>query len=129
MGLLLVAVPMIAAGAVSFVVAANRELPSASIVMHYLRFTLSALSLFMWMLALTVRLPNETRAALLSIGILILWAMATGIAGPFSPLTSIHRQGLLQSAFSLPVVILIQLAIAIVLWFWTSTRLIAPVEE
>ncbi len=129
MGMLLVALPLIAAGAVSFVVAANRELPTAAIVLHYVRFILSALCLFMWMLALTARLPNETRASLLSIGVLILWAMASGITGYLSPLTFIHRPGFFEVPYKLPVLILVQLAIAIVLWFWTSMRLVAPVEE
>jgi hypothetical protein len=55
-------------------------------LLFYAGSLVTTLSLFFWMLALTIRLPSETRAALLGVGILILWMMATvGLAYPSVP--------------------------------------------
>jgi ABC-type transport system involved in multi-copper enzyme maturation permease subunit len=86
MGILLVAGPMIVAMLLSLLVAGGREIPANAMMAFYICSTLTALSLFAWMTALTIRLPGETRAALLSVGILILWLMATqGLARPGIP--------------------------------------------
>ena len=76
-GLILCAVPLLAAMAVSLAIAGGRELPAAVIVGIYGMVIVSSLSLFMWMLALTIRLPTEARAAMVSIGLLMCWAMVS----------------------------------------------------
>jgi ABC-type transport system involved in multi-copper enzyme maturation permease subunit len=77
MGVLLCAGPMIVAMVLSLLVAGGREVTGVAMIVFYVSSTLTALFLFGWMMALTIRLPGETRAALLSVGILILWLMAT----------------------------------------------------
>jgi hypothetical protein len=77
LGLLLCAGPLLVAGAVSVVLAGGREVYTGEIVATYGRSALSASALFVWMLALTVRLPNEARAALLAVGVLVLWMLAS----------------------------------------------------
>jgi hypothetical protein len=77
MGILQCAVPMMVAAAVSVFMAAGRETSTAAILNLYGRSTLTAISLFIWMLALTAHLPSEARAGLVSIGILFFWVMAT----------------------------------------------------
>jgi len=133
-GILLCAGPMIAAAAVSLAVAANREMTVAATIMLYVRSTLTALSLFIWMHALTVRLPTEARAALLALGLLILWLIASiglvnsrvpPIVVAISPLSFIHY-GIDTNlgAPSLLAALGVQLCIATVLWLWASRSLI-----
>ena len=43
----------------------------------YFRAGAASVALLIWMMALTIRLPNEGRAALLSMGVLVLWAMVS----------------------------------------------------
>ena len=86
MGVLLCAGPMMVAMVLSVLVAGGREVPGSAMIVFYVSSTLTTLFLFAWMTALTIRLPGETRAALLSVGILILWLMATqGLARPGVP--------------------------------------------
>jgi ABC-type transport system involved in multi-copper enzyme maturation permease subunit len=74
-GLLLCGGPIVVAGAISVFVAGNREMPTGAIVELYARSMLTALSLFIWIQSLTIRLPSEARAAMLSIGIVVMWLM------------------------------------------------------
>jgi hypothetical protein len=73
LGVLLCAGPLIVTAAVSVAVAGGREVSTAQMSALYLRTLAATLSLFFWMFALTVRLPTETRAALISLGVLIVW--------------------------------------------------------
>jgi len=86
MGVALCAAPMILAAAISVCVTQGREISVMAMLLFYAGSLVTTLSLFFWMLALTIRLPSETRAALLGVGILILWMMATvGLAYPSVP--------------------------------------------
>ena len=138
MGLLLCAGPMIVAALISILTAGEREMSSSAMFTLYLRSALAALAMFIWMLALTVHLPNEARAGLLAMGLLVFWLLATaGLAYPpvpelvfaCSPLSFVY--GIADSRASAPALILIiaiQLVILFLLWIWTSRRLSVNVE-
>jgi ABC-type transport system involved in multi-copper enzyme maturation permease subunit len=76
-GVLLCAVPLVVTAIVGVAVAGGREISSAAIIGLHLRTLAATLSLYFWMLALTVRLPSETRAALITMGVLIMWMIVT----------------------------------------------------
>jgi hypothetical protein len=132
-GLLLCAAPPAAAAAVSILLAGGREMESAAFVALYGRTVLAAICLFIWMLALTSRLPNETRAGLLAIGVLIFWILATvglsvqffpPLARVFSPLGFVWGMAG-EGAISLRAMLAAEIPIAAALWIWTSRRLSA----
>ncbi len=132
-GLLLCAGPMIVAAVISLAMAGNREITTSSMIMLYVRSTLTGLSLFIWMQTLTIRLPSEARAAMLAVGLLIFWFIASeGLIQPqvpltlaaISPLCFVH--GAASSDVSAPplaVALLVQGLLAIGLWFWASRSL------
>jgi ABC-type transport system involved in multi-copper enzyme maturation permease subunit len=76
-GIVVCAIPVVVAAGVSVGAAGNREMNSVAMLGFYGRGLLVIISLFIWMLALTVRLPTEMRAGLLAMGVLLFWAMAT----------------------------------------------------
>jgi len=135
MGLVLCAGPMIAAALGSLLVAGGREMTSAQMLALYARSTASGILLFIWMLALTIRLPNETRASLLGIGVLIFWIVATlglayqsvpPLAMTVSPLALVY--GFFNDIAGGPPLIGVlaaQIAIAIVSWWWASRQIAA----
>jgi ABC-type transport system involved in multi-copper enzyme maturation permease subunit len=98
MGVLLCAVPMLLAAGASVYMAGGREMTTAAIVDLYGRSALTALSLFIWMLALTAHLPSEARAGLVGLGILIFWMLATmGLSvGPVEDYAFQHESGIVQ---------------------------------
>lgn len=133
MGVLLCIGPLAAAEAVSFFVAGEREVSNDFIRMLFGRTMLAGLSLFIWMLALTIRLPNETRAGLLAMGVLIFWVLATAglassdqatlsAASPFAFTFGflIHAE---FQAPSLDLALSMQGLIFVLLWIWTAKRL------
>lgn len=139
MGLLLCAGPMICAALVSAQMAGGREMSSGSIVMLYLRSTLTVLSLFVWMLALTIRLPSEARAGLLGLGLLIFWMLATaGLSYPdvpqvvraVSPFAFVYG---VNSGFAgsphLAMTLLVQALALSLLWRWTLSQLNNSAED
>ena len=77
LGLLLCAGPLLVAAVFSVAMAGGREVYTGEIVATYARSALSAAALFVWTFALTVRLPSEARAALLAVGVLVLWVLAS----------------------------------------------------
>ena len=81
MGLLLCAGPLIVSAIISLLISGRREMLLRDILLLYANSTLSAVSLFLWMMALTSRLPSEARAGLVASGILIIWSLATARAG------------------------------------------------
>jgi hypothetical protein len=139
MGVLLCAVPLLLAGVVSIFAAGGREMATGAMFALYGRSALAAISLFVWMLALTIRLPNETRASLLAIGLLIFWMLATeGLRFPsvpplvfdISPLAFVYRREtgrqewrIIWSLSPLGGVLIVQAAIVAILWWWASKRL------
>lgn len=137
-GFLLCAGPMLVAAVVSLLATGGRELPEDAMIVLFGRSTLAALSLFIWMLALTARLPNETRAGLLALGVFIFWMLATaGLADPSVPSVAFavspfalvygYSSGFL-TAPPLLFVLAVQVVILSLLWIWTSRRLNGPVE-
>jgi ABC-type transport system involved in cytochrome c biogenesis permease component len=147
MGVLLVAGPMLVAMGLSVLVAGGREIPAIAMIAFYVCSTLTALFLFAWMAALTIRSPGETRAALLSVGILILWLIATqGLARPgvpdaamaISPFGVVFRvvngsdsPNLLVEFNSgiavvsqASMVLAVQVVIALLLWWYASRKLV-----
>jgi ABC-type transport system involved in multi-copper enzyme maturation permease subunit len=77
MGLLLCVGPVLVAAVVTVVMAGGRERLTADILGQYGRAALTGISLFIWMMALTIRLPSEARAAMLAVGLVIFWAIAS----------------------------------------------------
>lgn len=85
-GLAMCVGPMLVAAAISFFVAGDREIERSTILGLYGRSVLVSVSLFVWMLALTARLPSEARAGLVAVGICICWMLVTaGLARPTVP--------------------------------------------
>ena len=133
LGVLLCAVPLLAACAGSLLVAANREVPTLGILILFGRTILTTLSLFVWMLALTIRLPSETRASLLAVGILIIWLMVgfgvTRSVYPIAPPIALAAIPFAFITFGLDrvpafgIVLLVQATIALALWLWAAHRL------
>src|ERR1700733_14597713 len=131
MGIALCVGPMAVAAIVSVLAAGGRELSAVAMLDLYACSTLTMLSLFVWMLALTARLPNEARAGLLALGILIFWLLATeGLTYPslpsalfsVSPIAFVYRS---TPKFEAPpppflLIVVVQLAIAAALLGWAS---------
>lgn len=102
---------------------------------YYAHSALTAISLLVWMLALTIRLPNETRAGLLAMGLLIFWMLATaGLGVPsvppllldISPLAFIYMRKTREQVITMPplaVVLAVQAGIVLLLWLWASRQL------
>ena len=80
MGVILTAGPLVVAGVISLIVAGGRELTTAAMAFFFAKSVAAALSLYFWMFALTVRLPTETRASLIAMGVVVMWLIvALGI--------------------------------------------------
>ncbi len=77
LGVLLCVGPLAAAGVVSVAMAGGREVYTGGVAELYARSALASATLFAWMFALTVRLPNEARAALVAVGVLVIWMLAS----------------------------------------------------
>jgi ABC-type transport system involved in multi-copper enzyme maturation permease subunit len=132
-GGLLCAGPLVVAWVVSWTIAGGREIPSGGVAILYERTILTSLCLFVWMVALTIHLPSETRAGLLGLGILIFWLMALfGMVSTKDPTTPRWLLGLCPLAFvtlslervpPFPLLLIEQLAIVAALWFWASRRM------
>jgi ABC-type transport system involved in multi-copper enzyme maturation permease subunit len=137
-GLLLCIGPMAVAAILSVLAFGGREISSAAMLTLYGCSTLAAMSLFIWMLALTARLPSETRAGLVAMGILIIWLLATaGLAGPLipsfwgtiSPIAFVY--GITSDQTNQPPfvgVLAVQCALTTALWLWTTRRMVGAVE-
>jgi hypothetical protein len=141
MGAALCVAPLLAAAAVSLLVAGGREMPAGDMIWFYVRLTLTTLWLFMWMLALTIQLPSEARAALVGVGLLVFWMLATigltdtpsvpRLAVAVSPLALVYGiDGIAKRTAEgrsppLPMapVLAVQCGIALILWVWACRRL------
>ena len=141
MGVVLCAVPLILTVVVGVVIAGGREISSAAIMGLHLRTLAATLSLYFWMLALTVRLPTETRAALITLGVLVMWMIVTvGLPQGWNPQMMSSRFWLVdplvflmgfkegQWAGSLPAAAAVQAVIAAALWFGAARQFPRPVE-
>jgi len=142
MGLALCIGPVLVTAIVSLLVAGGREMSAGSMIGLYGRTLAAVLFLFFWMFALSVRLPTETRAALITLGVLIGWAIVTvglstlvpahayfgpvempskwWLISPFVFLLGFHEG---HWAVSLAVAAMVQAVIAIALWLWAATQL------
>jgi ABC-type transport system involved in cytochrome c biogenesis permease component len=142
MGVLLCAVPLILTAIVSVVIAGGREISTVAIVGLFARMLAGTLGLFFWMLTLTVRLPSETRAALIVMAVLIMWAIVTlglmegwnpkdgspSIVWLFDPLVFVigFKEGVWAASLGLAATV--QAVIAILLWLWAAWQLPRPQE-
>ncbi len=81
LGLLLCVGPLAAAAVASVAMAGGREMTGGDLVALYARSAAAAVALFAWMLALTVRLPTEARAAMVAVGVIVLWLLAAAGLG------------------------------------------------
>ena len=146
MGILQCVGPMVVAGGLSLLVAGGREMPAIEMIVFYLSCTVTTLCLFAWMMALTIRLPSETRAALLAMGVLILWMLVTEalaysampmlimaispfalvynvVGGPSASLSLAHFEYGAQYVLEMAFVLAVQGVIAAMLWVYTSRQL------
>lgn len=140
-GLLLCLGPIAAATLASIATAGGREVALGEMITLSLRTAGVTLSLFIWMFTLTIRLPSETRAAMITIGVLIIWALASAGMGSdqyvnqhASPLWVISPFVYLfgptrTDAIPLLEVLLLQLAIATALCYWAARQLDASKES
>jgi ABC-type transport system involved in multi-copper enzyme maturation permease subunit len=139
MGILLCAGPLVAAAIVSAVISGQRKIPTIDILALYFRTILIAVALFTWMLAATSRLPSESRAAMLSVGVLILWWMITvalfsshwlpPVILAISPLVMIgENPGFFNQQMPLHAIALEQLTILVFVWFFALKPFARPVE-
>jgi len=131
-GLTLCAVPLLAAMLISLAIAGGREMDAFPMIAIYGRSMLTALALFVWFLALTVRLPTEARAAMVGIGVMFCWLMlSAGIAegdmpllstvSPFSFVFNAQYTGIpTRQVPPLAINVLIETAIALALWSWAG---------
>ncbi|HWE96744.1 MAG TPA: ABC transporter permease [Tepidisphaeraceae bacterium] len=136
-GILLCVGPLMAAAVVSLGIASGREMTADAIISHYARSAAATVSLFVWMLALTIRMAGEARAGLLSLGVLIFWSLASmGFAG--SPAISrlwavspfFFAFGTVSPRSNTPPILVpmaaalaVQGVIAAVLWWWAAVQL------
>lgn len=146
MGVLACELPLVLAAAVSSMMAHGREMDTHTMLAMYGRAMLATLAIFVWMEALTVRLPTETRAGLLGVGVLLFWGLATeGLqathnpwAMAISPFGFLYRMPVMERGYPpqilfiparLIFVILIQAPIAALLWIWAANRFANVPEE
>ena len=156
LGLAVCAGPLVCAAIVSILVAGGRELSGREMIDLYLRSIAAAVVLFAWMFALTIRLPTEARAGLLAVGVLIFWLLATAgmyaatpnpaeftsrglpvpsdlhiphlwLISPFVFTFGFHSETVAMLSVGLALVI--QLALATALWFWSARRLTKESSE
>ena len=127
--------------AVSVAFAGGREMSTFAMIEVYMRTLAVALSLFFWMFALTARLPSETRAALIAMGVLISWLIVTfGLsqswshgadpspfwaASPFVFLLGFQNE---TWAVPLSAAALLQTVVAVLLWLWAARQLASEAE-
>jgi ABC-type transport system involved in cytochrome c biogenesis permease component len=142
MGVLLCGLPLIVTAIVSVAIAGGREISTVAMIGLFARTLAGTLALFFWMLALTVRLPSETRAALIAMGVLIMWSIVTlglmeswdpkdghpSILWVFDPLVFVigFQDGVWAASLGLATVI--QAVIALLLWLWAAWQLPRPRE-
>jgi len=141
LGVILCIVPLAVACIVSLAMASGREMTGLEIVAMFVRCGLTTLCLFIWMLALTIRMPGETRSTLLGLGVLVGWAILTAglpqrsggsvqyhslawlwVVNPLVFLLNPHDE---FWAISLPLASLVQAVIVALLWLWASRQLMA----
>jgi len=133
-GVLLVAGPLLVTAAASLAVAQGREMAAGDMAGFYLRTLATALVLFFWMFALTVRLPNETRASLITLALLIMALLVTlgilqlpgndrthallWLVSPFVFLVQrVNIPASLQAG-----AVLVQAVMALLLWLWAARQ-------
>lgn len=131
-GLTLCAVPMIVAMIVSLMIAGGREITAFTMFNIYMQSLLTAIALFAWIFAATVRLPTEARAAMVGIGVAICWLMVSAgcaeqergpllsMISPFSFVFNTNYSFVTRSAPPFLLNVLVEAAIAVSLWIWAS---------
>lgn len=140
-GLLLCVGPILAATLASIATAGGREVALSEMITLSLRTAGVTLSLFIWMFTLTIRLPSETRAAMITIGVLIIWTLASagmGIERHDAAATSslwiispfVYLFGpTTGDKFFLPLTLTVQTIIALALCYWAMCQLDASKES
>ena len=133
--------PLAAAAIVGVAVAGGREMSAAAITGLFARSAAAALSLFVWMFALTVRLPTEARAGLVSLGVLVGWLITVltlqyhgprdvtqGAFAIVSPFVFTYRFAP-DAPVRLAGAVAAQAIIAAALWVWAATRFARSAED
>jgi ABC-type transport system involved in multi-copper enzyme maturation permease subunit len=144
MGILLCAVPILVMALISIAAAGGREIPVSAMIMLFLRTLLASLVLLIWMIAVSVNLPSETRAALIAIGVQICWLMVTlaltdswrgdttdAKASPLWVLSPyVFLLGFRYGFWAVPLAAAsaVQAGICLALWVWASRQFVAAAE-
>jgi hypothetical protein len=140
MGLLLCAGPLAVAAIITVFMAGGREIENRVIFTLYLRTIFASLSLLVWMMAVTIRLPSEARAAMVAVGIWILWGMITGglLGGPgigsyFFPMSPLafflEFAPQPHPSTSLLKILLMQTALLAVVWMIALRVVVRPADR
>ncbi|MHC5035271.1 MAG: ABC transporter permease subunit [Planctomycetota bacterium] len=131
-------VPLASSALIACFVAGGREVPIAEMLVFYSACPAVALCLMLWTLCFSVRQPSEGRAGLVGVGLMLIFFLSSPGAehkfwGWFNPLfafrfESAFRRLLRWAVVSwevrgLGVFLLVQLAIALVLFLLTVVRL------
>ncbi len=139
-GLVLCVGPLLTAAAVTVALAGGREAATGPLLELYGRSALSAAALFVWMLAVTVRLPSEARAALVAVGVLILWLLGSVGLGAYPPLRPTAYAaspfafvwpfvGPVNDGPRLALVVVVQAVVLIAVWLLAVGPFAAAVED
>jgi hypothetical protein len=143
LGVALCVVPMLAAAAISVATAGGREISTGNMIGLWARSAAVSLSLFAWMLGLSIRLPTEARAGMICLGVLVFWAMILAalpkshnvqVSDPFDilprwvwvvcPFVFGFPNAVRHQAMPL----VVQLTIAVALW-WAAVRWLTVASE
>jgi ABC-type Na+ efflux pump permease subunit len=141
-GILLCVGPMIVAALGSVWMAGGREIHSWEILAFYGEAAATSVPLFIWMMSLTSRLPNEARAAMLAAGVLVFWLLLLPVL-PDNPIPATlcplaltlgafilnyarawnaPRAPIMQVGLYFVVTLAVQISVMIVLWLWTAKQ-------
>jgi ABC-type transport system involved in multi-copper enzyme maturation permease subunit len=133
MGILVCVGPIVGCMVLSLVMAAGREMSASRITVFYLDGVAFGIVMLVWMVAFSIRQPNEARAGLVGIAVFMVWVFIVFLDEVFlkRPLTSLSLVitpfGIFDSTLDrnydiLPAVIPVQLVIGFCLVMWAAYR-------
>ncbi len=131
-GLVVSAGPVAAAAAITCLIAGGREMSVTQILVIYARCLGVVLSLMLWMLAVGVELPSESRAGMMGMGVMIIWLLVAGglLRVDISWLWALcpfgfmfQRLPAMGNIASLWAMVGVQTLVGVGLWAWTAWRL------
>jgi len=136
MAALVVALPLLASGAIALAIAGNREMPSTRLITLFILSAGSAVVTFLWTSVAGIRQPTEARAAVAGVVIMGAWLLALGVLVALtgdndswivlaSPLGLIGVDDLPDSAVQ---IVVVQVLIVSALWLWGLRQFARPIK-